>query len=120
MPRRSRDGWPAPRRSSASDRWPPSPAPWPSLRSRPVLRPAARGWRCVWATVAAKAAPVADAAATRAANLVKTVADVEAALEQTVSTEGVSGALIVKDGHGGLAGKLPPLARRAASTLNAL
>ena len=68
--------------------------------------------RCDLATVVAKDAALADAAATRAANLVKTVADVEAALEQTVSTEGVSGALIVKDGHVGLAGKLPPLVRR--------
>ncbi|MBU2053712.1 MAG: UPF0280 family protein [Proteobacteria bacterium] len=68
--------------------------------------------RCDLATVVAKDAALADAAATRAANLVKTVADVEPALEQTISTEGVSGALIVKDGHVGLAGKLPPLVRR--------
>lgn len=67
--------------------------------------------RCDLATIVAKDAALADAAATRAANLVKTVADVEAALAQTISIEGVNGALIVKDGHVGLAGRLPPLVK---------
>ena len=67
--------------------------------------------RCDLATVVAKDAARADAAATRAANLVKTIADVEAALDQIISIEGVSGALIVKDGHVGLAGRLPPLVK---------
>jgi uncharacterized protein len=66
---------------------------------------------CDLATVVAKDAALADAAATLAGNLVKTVADVETAVNQIVSIEGVSGVLIVKDGHVGLAGKLPPLVK---------
>ncbi len=66
---------------------------------------------CDLATVVAKDAALADAAATLAANLVKTVGDVEPALNQIVSIEGVSGVLIVKDGHAGLAGKLPSLVK---------
>ena len=67
--------------------------------------------QCDLATVVAKDGALADAAATLAANLVKTVADVEPALNHMVSIEGVSGVLIVKDGHVGLAGKLPPLVK---------
>jgi len=66
---------------------------------------------CDLATVVAKDAALADAAATLAANLVKTVGDAEPALNQIVSIEGVSGVLIVKDGHTGLAGKLPSLVK---------
>jgi ApbE superfamily uncharacterized protein (UPF0280 family) len=66
---------------------------------------------CDLATVVAKDAALADAAATRAANLVRTVADVEKALETMAAIAGVSGLLIVKDGHVGLAGKVPPLVR---------
>jgi ApbE superfamily uncharacterized protein (UPF0280 family) len=66
---------------------------------------------CDLATVVAKDAALADAAATLAGNLVKTVGDVEQALNHIVSIEGVSGVLIVKDGHAGLAGKLPPLVK---------
>jgi len=67
--------------------------------------------QCDLATVVAKDGPLADAAATLAANLVKTVTDVEPALNRMVSIEGVSGVLIVKDGHVGLAGNLPPLVK---------
>jgi ApbE superfamily uncharacterized protein (UPF0280 family) len=67
--------------------------------------------QCDLATVVAKDAALADAAATLAANLVKTVSDVETALNQIVSIEGISGVMIVKDGHAGLAGKLPPLVK---------
>jgi ApbE superfamily uncharacterized protein (UPF0280 family) len=66
---------------------------------------------CDLATVVAKDAALADAAATLAGNLVKTVGDVEPALNHIASIEGVSGVLIVKDGHAGLAGKLPPLVK---------
>ena len=66
---------------------------------------------CDLATVVAKDAALADAAATRAANLVRTVEDVEKALETMVAVAGVSGLLIVKDGHVGLAGRVPPLVR---------
>ena len=69
--------------------------------------------QCDLATIVAKDAALADAAATLAANLVKTVADVEPALNDIVSIEGISGVLIVKDGHVGLAGKLPPLVKRS-------
>jgi ApbE superfamily uncharacterized protein (UPF0280 family) len=68
--------------------------------------------QCDLATIVAKDGALADAAATLAGNLVKTVADVERALNYMVSIEGVSGVLIVKDGHVGLAGKLPPLVKR--------
>ena len=68
--------------------------------------------QCDLATIVAKDAALADAAATLAGNLVKTVDDVERALNDIVSIEGVSGVLIVKDGHVGLAGKLPPLVKR--------
>jgi uncharacterized protein len=67
--------------------------------------------QCDLATVVAKDAALADAAATRAANLVKTVADVEPALNHMVTIDGISGVMIVKDGHVGLAGKLPPLVK---------
>ena len=43
--------------------------------------------------------------------LVKTVDDVEQALNKIVSLEGISGVMIVKDGHAGLAGRLPPLVK---------
>jgi ApbE superfamily uncharacterized protein (UPF0280 family) len=66
---------------------------------------------CDLATVVAKDAALADAAATLTGNLVKTVDDVEPALNKIVSIEGISGVLIVKDGHVGLAGKLPPLVK---------
>ncbi|MDO9229656.1 MAG: UPF0280 family protein [Syntrophales bacterium] len=67
--------------------------------------------QCDLATVVAKDAALADAAATLAANLVKAVCDVEPALNQMVSIDGVSGVMIVKNGHVGLAGKLPPLVK---------
>ncbi|MCX5832558.1 MAG: UPF0280 family protein [Deltaproteobacteria bacterium] len=66
---------------------------------------------CDLATVVAKDAALADAVATRAANLVRTVEDVEKALDTMVAIAGVSGLLIVKDGHVGLAGRVPPLVR---------
>jgi len=46
---------------------------------------------CDLATMFAKDAAPADAAATRAANLVRTVEDVEKALDTMVAVEGVSG-----------------------------
>ena len=67
--------------------------------------------QCDLAIVVAKDAALADAAATLAANLVKTVSDVEPALNQIVSIEGISGVMIIKDGHTGLAGKLPSLVK---------
>lgn len=68
--------------------------------------------QCDLATVVSRDAALADAAATQAANLVKRVEDVEAALNRIAAIDGIDGVLIVKDGHVGLAGKLPPLTKR--------
>jgi ApbE superfamily uncharacterized protein (UPF0280 family) len=67
--------------------------------------------QCDLATVVSKDAALADAAATRAANLVKTVKDVDDALEQITAIEDVDGVMIVKDERVGLAGQLPPLVK---------
>jgi ApbE superfamily uncharacterized protein (UPF0280 family) len=65
--------------------------------------------RCDLATVVARDAALADAAATQAANLVNSVGDVDAALERIAGIAGVAGVLIVQNGHVGLAGRLPQL-----------
>ncbi|MBN1676195.1 MAG: UPF0280 family protein [Kiritimatiellae bacterium] len=70
---------------------------------------------CDLATVAAKDAALADAAATHAANLVKTPADIDNALRRVVAIPGVAGALIVKDDRVGLMGALPRLVRNPAA-----
>ena len=67
--------------------------------------------QCDLATVVARDAALADAAATKAANLVKTVDDVNAALERIAGIEGLDGVLIVKDDRVGLAGRLPSLVK---------
>lgn len=67
--------------------------------------------KCDLATVVAPNAALADAAATQAANLVATVADVDAALERIAAIEGIDGVMIVKNDHVGLAGRLPPLVK---------
>jgi ApbE superfamily uncharacterized protein (UPF0280 family) len=67
--------------------------------------------RCDLATVVAKDAALADAAATQAANLVRTPDDVNAVLNRIAAIEGVTGVLIVKDDQVGLAGRLPSLVR---------
>jgi hypothetical protein len=59
----------------------------------------------------AKDASLADAAATRAANLVRTVEDVDRALELIIGIQGIDGVMIVKDDHVGLAGQLPKLVK---------
>jgi ApbE superfamily uncharacterized protein (UPF0280 family) len=66
---------------------------------------------CDLATVVAKDAALADAAATQAANLVRTIDDIDPALERIVGIEGVDGVMIVKGARVGLAGKLPPLVK---------
>ncbi len=65
--------------------------------------------KCDLATVVAEDAALADAAATKAANLVRAAEDVNPALGQIAALEGVDGVLIVKDDRVGLAGKLPRL-----------
>jgi len=67
--------------------------------------------QCDLATVVSKDAALADAAATRAANLVRTAEDVDAALEQIAAIDGVDGVMIVKDARVGLAGQLAPLVK---------
>ena len=64
---------------------------------------------CDLATVVAKDAALADAAATQAANLVNSEKDVDVALERIAAIEGIDGVVIVKNDRVGLAGKLPPL-----------
>jgi uncharacterized protein len=67
--------------------------------------------QCDLATVVAKDAALADAAATEAANRVQTVDDANSVVEYIAGIEGVDGALIVKDDRIGLAGHLPSLVR---------
>jgi ApbE superfamily uncharacterized protein (UPF0280 family) len=66
---------------------------------------------CDLATVVAKDAALADAAATKVANLVKTIDDIDPALDNISGIEGVDGVLIIKSDRLGLAGKLPPLVK---------
>jgi hypothetical protein len=67
--------------------------------------------RCDLATVVARDAALADAVATQAANVIRTVGDMDAALERIGAIDGVDGLLIVQDDRVGLAGHLPPLVR---------
>jgi len=66
---------------------------------------------CDLATVVARDAALADAAATQAANLVRTVGEVDSALERIAAIEGVDGVLIVQSDRIGLAGRLPKLVK---------
>jgi ApbE superfamily uncharacterized protein (UPF0280 family) len=66
---------------------------------------------CDLATIVAKDAALADAAATQAGNLVKTINDVDAALERIIAIDGVEGVMLVKDDRVGLAGHLPRLVK---------
>lgn len=70
---------------------------------------------CDLATVVAKDAALADAAATRAANLVRRPDDIDRALNTVAGIAGVEGVLLVKDGRVGLIGRLPDLVHAAAS-----
>ncbi len=66
---------------------------------------------CDLATVVARDAALADAAATLAGNLVRRESDLPAALERVAGLPGVSGLLLVKGRKVGMAGRLPPLVR---------
>jgi ApbE superfamily uncharacterized protein (UPF0280 family) len=66
---------------------------------------------CDLATIVAKDAALADAAATQAGNLVKTIDDMDAALERILRIDGVDGVMLVKDDRVGLAGHLPQLVK---------
>jgi ApbE superfamily uncharacterized protein (UPF0280 family) len=67
--------------------------------------------QCDLATVVAADAALADAAATQAANLIKTEHDVNPTLECIVAIQGIHGILIVKNDRVGLAGQLPALVK---------
>ena len=67
--------------------------------------------QCDLATVIARDGALADAAATQAANLVRTIDDVDTALERIMAIDGIDGLIVVKDDRIGLAGRLPPLVR---------
>ncbi len=67
--------------------------------------------QCDLATVVAKDAALADAAATQAANNVKTVKDIEPTLNKIADIKGINGILIVKDRKIGLSGQLPQLVK---------
>jgi uncharacterized protein len=69
--------------------------------------------RCDLATVIARDAALADAAATLAGNSVTSEADIGPALETVMCVAGVSGVLIIKGGRVGLAGDVPELVRNA-------
>ena len=74
---------------------------------------------CNLATVFSKNAALADAAATYACNSVKKQEDVNLVLEEVVNIPEISGLLIIKDEHIGLAGELPELIKTADSRLAA-
>ncbi len=67
--------------------------------------------QCDLATIVAKDAALADAAATQAANLIRTPADIDNALERIMRIRDILGVLLVKDDRIGLAGKLPRLSK---------
>ena len=69
--------------------------------------------RCDLATVVAGSGALADAAATLAANSVRTVDDVEPTLERVMAIPGIEGVLIVQDDRVGVAGDLPRLVQCA-------
>jgi len=73
--------------------------------------------KCDLACVVSRDASLADAAATGAANLVKTPDNIETALDRIVAIDGVDGALIVQGDRIGLAGDLPPLVRNRDAEL---
>jgi len=66
---------------------------------------------CDLATVTSRDAALADAAATRAANFVRTGDDLDAALARIAAIDGVDGVLLIQDDRIGLAGTLPRLVR---------
>lgn len=68
---------------------------------------------CDLATVVAPDGALADAAATLAANSVRSAGDVAGTLERVAAIPGIQGVLIVQEGTVGLIGDLPDLVRAA-------
>jgi len=73
--------------------------------------------KCDLACVVSRNASLADAAATHAANLVKTSDDIEPALEQISGIAGINGVLLVQGDRIGMAGDLPPIVRNRDAEL---
>ena len=73
--------------------------------------------KCDLACVVSRNASLADAAATHAANLVRTPADIEPALEQIIGIAGIDGVLLVQGDQIGMAGDLPPIVRNRDAEL---
>jgi len=92
-------------------RVPPEQTPLAICSSSGKMGPSMSLGRCDLATIVAQDAALADAAATQAANLVRTIADVDATLERIMAIQGIAGALIVQDDRIGLAGRLPALVK---------
>jgi ApbE superfamily uncharacterized protein (UPF0280 family) len=67
--------------------------------------------RCDLATVFSVDTALADAAATLAANLVRTEADIQSALDRVGAIPGILGVLIIKGDKLGMTGGLPPLVK---------
>lgn len=67
--------------------------------------------QCDLATVVARDAALADAAATEAANLVSSAEDIDVSIRRISAIRGVRGVLVVKGDRVGLAGRLPELIR---------
>ena len=67
--------------------------------------------KCDLATIVARDAALADAAATEAANRVRSEVDIDVTLRAIAGIEGVDGVLLVKGERIGLMGRLPPLVR---------
>jgi uncharacterized protein len=72
---------------------------------------------CDLATVFSVDAALADAAATLAANLVSTEADIQSALDRVGSIPGILGVLIIKGDKLGMTGELPPLIKHEDTRL---
>jgi uncharacterized protein len=64
---------------------------------------------CNLATVLARDAALADAAATHVCNQIKSVDDVHPTLETIMEVEGIQGGLVIKEDQIGLIGQLPEL-----------
>ena len=73
--------------------------------------------KCDLACVVSHNASLADAAATHAANLVRTPDDIESALDHITGIDGVDGALMVQGDRIGMAGDLPALVRNRDAEL---
>ncbi|MDD3954582.1 MAG: UPF0280 family protein, partial [Lentisphaeria bacterium] len=69
---------------------------------------------CDLATVAARDAALADAAATLACNLVRSPGDLKPTLERIMTIPGISGVMLVYGDELGLSGEMPPLVKQNA------